>query len=341
MNPVSNNLGVSSKVEVLIMGASPDRINHNSIMRQFVLRGLQAILGAHRVIECPYELGVSTLELLRPRLVLCFGSCMPDVSDYGPLRDWCDRFEAKLAFWLHDDPYEFDFAFRATEVADFIFSNDLWATRHYDHPHSYFLPMAACPIAHSRSWIVNKPNDIFFCGVGFPNRIRILRDIEPYLATLKCEILGAQWPDSLKIAENKRLGNVEVADKCSASLVTLNMGRDLHLANRRYQLDPSTPGPRTFEAAMAGTVQLCFVDGLEIADYFEIGQEILVFDDPASFRQQVESMFDDPLRAKKIALAARERALKDHTYEQRARQLLAYCGWLQYEHAVSDEAYER
>jgi spore maturation protein CgeB len=42
-------------------------------------------------------------------------------------------------------------------------------------------------------------------------------------------------------------------------------------------------------------------------------------------------LLDDPLRAKRIALAARDRAHRDHTYEQRARQLLACCGWSQSE----------
>ena len=331
MTPVSTTYGLPSTIEVVIVGASPDRINHNAIMRHFVHDGFASTLGAHRVTECPLESAITTVDKLRPRLVLCFGSCMPDVSDYGPLRDLCDRVGVNLAFWLHDDPYEFDFAFKATEVADFVFSNDRWATRHYDHPHVQFLPMAACPNAHSRPWVSDKRHDVFFCGVGFPNRVRILSDLQPFLGALRCEVLGAEWPDSLKVAHNKRLTNAEVADECAASLVTLNMGRDLHLANRRYQLDPSTPGPRTFEAAMAGTVQLCFVDGLEIADYFKIGDEILVFDDPASFRQQVESLLDDPLRAKRVALAARERVLKDHTYEQRARQLLACCGWSQSE----------
>lgn len=327
MNIKSDVYRIFSKKDVLIVGASPDRVNHNAIMRRFVHYGFSSVLGCNRVMECPLESAIDNVTKTQPRLVICFGSCMPDVSSYGPLRDLCDRIGAKLAFWLHDDPYEFDYSFRAIEVADFIFSNDRWATRHYDHSSVHFLPMAACPVAHSRPWYTEKHHDIFFCGVGFTNRVRILKDLEPYLATMKCAVYGAEWPDSLKIAQNKRLTNAEVADGCAMSLITLNMGRDLHLANTRYQLDPSTPGPRTFEAAMAGTVQFCFVDGLEIADYFELEAEILVFDDPGSFRMQVESLRDEPLRAKKIALAAQKRALKDHTYEQRARYLLVCCGW--------------
>jgi spore maturation protein CgeB len=319
--------GKAESTDVVVVGASPDRINRNAVMRRFVREGFAQVLGATRVLECALERCVDVVTRTRPRLVLCFGSCMPDVSDYGPLRDCCDRVGAGLAFWLHDDPYEFDFGYRAANVADWLFSNDRWATMHYDHPRAFFLPMAASERMHWRTWRSDKQRDVFFCGVGFPNRVRLLTDLAPALNDLRCEVFGAEWPGSLPMARNERLTNDQVADACAASWMTLNMGRSLHLANRRFQLDPSTPGPRTFEAAMAGTVQLCFVEGLEITDFFTADEEILLFDDPAGFRMQVERLLDEPERARAVAQAAQARALRDHTYASRAREMLSRCGW--------------
>lgn len=318
----------SGSGQVVVVGASPDRVNRNAVMRRFVVEGLAEVLGADRVTESSLETALSVVGRTVPELVVCFGSCMPDVCDYGPLRDLCDRLGARLAFWLHDDPYEFDFSYRAAAVADHVFSNDRWAALHYDHPRASFLPMAASRRAHWRAWRDEKKSDVFFCGVAFPNRIQIVSDLAPVLQGMRTRLLGADWPASIPFARNERLRNDEWSDGCADSWVTLNMGRNLHLANRRYQLDPATPGPRTFEAAMAGTVQLCFVDGLAIEDFFDIGSEVLVFDDPAGFRRHVERLRDEPALARQIACAAQARALRDHTYAARARELLLRCGWV-------------
>jgi spore maturation protein CgeB len=312
---------------VLIVGASPDRINHNSVMRQYVKRGFAEILGREFVFECSLENSIEMASILHPALVLCFGSCMPDQVNYGPLRALCSQMGAEMIFWMHDDPYEFDYSFRVTEVADRIFSNDRWASLHYDHPNVHFMPMAACQMAHYRPWSSKKELDISFCGVGFPNRARIIRNLSPILKRHRTQIFGCGWEPEISFASNMRLKNTELSDLYAQSWIALYMGRDLHLANDKYKLDPSTPGPRIFEAAMGGVVQLCFIDGLEIADYYTIDQEVLVFDDPRGFSMQVEKMLDMPHRAKEIALAAQSRTLREHTYSARARQILNICGW--------------
>lgn len=313
--------------DVVVVGASPDRINRNTIMRKFVAEGLSQVLGSDQVAECSFENSLTVVAAARPRLLVCFGSCMPDVCDYGPLRDLCDRLGTRIAFWLHDDPYEFDFSYRAVQVADWVFSNDSWAAAHYEHSRTFFLPMAASKAAHFRDWTPVKDREVFFCGVGFPNRVQLFRDLSPVLQGLRCSVLGDNWPQDLAFARNERLDNTQWADACSRSLVTVNVGRSLHLANRRFQLDPSTPGPRTFEAAMAGTVQLYFTDGLEVTDFFEPGREILLFDSPADFRRQIEQLLDSPELTEQIARSAQSRALRDHTYASRAGQLLSCCGW--------------
>ena len=311
---------------VLIVGASPDRINHNAVMRRYVCDGFNDVLGSNSSCHCSLENAIDEIQLKRPSLVLIFGSCMPDVCDYGPIRDKCDRYGSILTFWLHDDPYEFDFNFRAAEVADWIFTNDRWASLHYEHPQVYFLPMAASVRAHYRAWSESKNYDVFFCGVGFPNRVALLSDLQSVLKKLRVCIKGADWPSSLSIAQNQRLSNGEWSDVCASSSITLNIGRTLHLANKRYQLDATTPGPRTFEAAMAGTVQMMFVDGLEVADFFEPEKEIILFDNPKDFSAKLEELLLNKDRLELIALNAQKRAIRDHTYAARAQQIIDCIG---------------
>jgi spore maturation protein CgeB len=107
----------------------------------------------------------------------------------------------------------------------------------------------------------------------------------------------------------------------------LNVGRRFNLANRRYEIDSTTPGPRTFEAAMAGTVQSLYVEGLEIADYFDIGDEIILFDSPSELSAQIEALRAAPAERERLALRSQDRALRDHTYGNRAKELLSRCGF--------------
>jgi spore maturation protein CgeB len=232
-----------------------------------------------------------------------------------------------LTFWLHDDPYEFDFNYKILDVADLIFSNDKWAVTHYQHPHVYHVPLGASMVDHFRQIRPAKDRDVFFCGVGFANRVALLRDCSPCLAGANVEVLGAEWPQDLRFARNERVENTALPDYYAGSLITLNIGRRFDLANARFNLDAPTPGPRTFEAAMAGTVQCMFVEGLEIYDYFDPDAgEILLFDSPAELGRHVEMLRSDPAAAASIASAAQKRAISEHTYAHRAARILSLVG---------------
>lgn len=309
---------------VLICGASPDAVNHNTQLRRHVGDGFRELLGEAAVRTCSLEAAEYCAEAFSPQLILAFGSCMAAVSVYHGLKNYCLREKACFAFWLHDDPYEFDFHYKILDIADLIFTNDRGAVTYYQHPHVYHVPLAASKAAHYRAAGGGKEHDVFFCGVGFPNRVGLLRDCVASLAGLKVKVRGAGWPANLGFARNERIDNAALPDYYAQSLVTLNMGRRFDLANARYNLDASTPGPRTFEAAMAGTVQCMFVEGLEICDYFDPERdEILLFDSPTELRAQVDALRADPAKAVAIAGAAQARALAEHTYRHRAARILS------------------
>ena len=313
---------------ILVVGASPDRLNNNTHLRGYVTKGFRSLLGDDAVHQVGLEDASKVIPVFQPNLVLIFGSCMPDQSAYLSIRKICDQLNIKVAFWLHDDPYEFDYSFKAEEFADYVFSNDRWASLHYRDDKTFHLPLAACKNAHFRPWISQKKHQIFFCGVAFPNRIQLISDLSQVLNKYSTFICGREWPNINPYINNVSVPNDDMPDLVASSWTTLNIGRNFNLANDRFQLDPSTPGPRTFEAAMAGTVQFYFSDSLEIEDYFIPDQEILLFDSPSSFALQIEKILDQPDTAMQIALAAQDRALRDHTYENRCAQLLNHCASL-------------
>jgi spore maturation protein CgeB len=316
--------------DVLITGGTPDCINTNKSLRRHVVRGFEEILGPRQVVHVPLEVAQTRIRISRPALVLVFGSCLPDQCEYSGLRRACDQIGSSLAFWLHDDPYEFDANAKIVSLADYIFSNDRWAAEHYHRNNVCHVPLAACRLVHQtvaadRDGV--QRTDVFFCGVAYESRVRLLTDLRPVLDRVHTEIYGEGWnSEQLRFCQNVRLPFDELPKRYAASAVVLNMGRDFHYANRKYHLAPSTPGPRTFEAAMAGACQMIFADSLEVLDYFQVGEEILLFNEPAEFERLLMQMIEQPQARARIGAAARSRCLREHTYAARARKILGRVG---------------
>ncbi len=314
---------MTTPLNILVSSAFPDQLNSNLAIKQAIAEGFRACSEIGAVVECSLDTVTASVQRLRPNLVLLVGSCLQDFLQYKPVRAACDAAGSCLAFWLHDDPYEIDFSFRASEVADIIFTNDRWSARHYNYPRVYHLPLAADPNRDLRPVGEHRYIDLFFCGVAFMNRIDFVRDLHPLLKpNYRVNIYGERWPEDLPYCRNQRLDAKEFSDLCAVSLATLNIGRHFDLANQRYCLPATTPGPRTFQAAMAGAVQLFFLESLEIFDYFEPGKEILTFDQPKEILPLLDQLASEPQYAQQIAAAAQRRALAEHTYAHRAREIL-------------------
>jgi spore maturation protein CgeB len=312
---------------VVVTSTIVDRLNTNARIRGYLSDAFAGLLGSHRVASCPLERAPAYLEQLRPSLVVAVGSLASDTSDLRRLRQSADRTGGLIAYWLHDDPYEFDYAFKAELYADTVFSNDAWSVIHYRHPNVHHLPMAAAPGVHWRRLVPVAQRDLalFFCGVAFPNRIEILSRADDLLSRYPVRVLGDGWPSEIRCARNRRLSSIEMGDYAQNAKLTLNLGRDLNIANLRYALPASTPGPRTFEIAMAGSAQLYFASGLEILDYFEPEKEIILFDEIGDIKRTIEQAYDDPESIDLIAKNAQQRALYEHSYLSRARRILSIC----------------
>lgn len=315
-------------IEVLVTGTTSDAVNINPAIRTYLVEGLSERLGGAAVGQAPLELACERVRRLRPKLVVAVGSLVPDAAGLGALRRSVDAVGAQLAFWLTEDPYEFDYAFKAELLADIVLSNDSWAVHHYRHGSVHHLPLAASPTRHLRPIHPSLPRDIaiFFCGVAYPNRVALLRRADDLLSRHPVEILGCDWPADLRCAHNRRLTADEMADHAAAAWLTLNIGRDLDIANRRFALPQATPGPRTFEVALSGSTQLYFATGLEICDAFEPDEEILLVDGSRDIARALERIRDEPAAILAIAERAQRRALRDHTYACRAGRILELCG---------------
>jgi spore maturation protein CgeB len=171
---------------------------------------------------------------------------------------------------------------------------------------------------------VEKTTDVFFYGYG--------------------EKFRAEWIDALVVEPSRRLpavdftlgGNDFRADAGAARYVgdvpfnvfanAISAARiNLNITRRSHATVPASSTSRPFELAMSGAAIVSNPhEGIE--RWFEPGRELVVVSSADEAVATYEELLGDGGRAEELGRAARERALDEHTYLHRARQLLALIG---------------
>jgi spore maturation protein CgeB len=161
--------------------------------------------------------------------------------------------------------------------------------------------------------------DLLFVGHRLPDRERRVEEFFLRAAQLAPDFqfaLGGEGWDGKRLPANVRwIGHVSTGDhnrvNCSARMV-LNINRD-SMAGVGF-----SPPTRVFEAAGAGA---CLITDrwVGIEQFFAPGREILV----AGNAEEIVSWLRDTsaAKAKEIGQNMRVRALRDHTYELRAKEV--------------------
>jgi len=78
---------------------------------------------------------------------------------------------------------------------------------------------------------------------------------------------------------------------------------------------------RVFELAAVGTPQISDAKA-DIARHFVPGREIVLYSSIAELRDQARALLADDAHRRSLAAAARERALREHTWAHRLEELL-------------------
>ena len=315
-------------MRIILASGFPERLNVNRGIAADLTEAFGDLLGPDDVFYLDYAALDVQIRRLQPDLVLLIGSALPVQSDFREISLACRDFGAVFAFWTLEDPYEFDVRSKVCRHADLVFSNDAWAMRFYDHRRVHHLPTAASPKkARSLDDYDGRPLDVFFCGVGFRNRQMVVADALPVLEQYRSLILGENWPDDHGgIVFNRRIPEPEMSSYYVSAACVLNIGRDFNPANNHRSLVAVTPGPRTFDAAMVGTVQIVWQPSAFMAEYFAPGLEYVAVQDIDQLAEALARLLADKVGARGIAGAAQRRALADHTYAVRVQTILSAAG---------------
>ena len=311
-------------MKVLICSSGRYESQANAQIRNSILDGWIEVLGEDNVLSASVSGAAAVVAALQPEIVLGIGSYLPESTYFGEISREARRIGKTIVFWATEDPYEQDANYRIAHDFDAIFSCDHWAVNFYSHPNVFHLPLAGCPKRHYLPIDAGgeKTIDVMFCGVAFTSRQEVLEDLRPSLSGLDLCFIGPGWGKFGPGFSDRRIDKEQLIELYGKSRIVLNLGRSLHFENRRYLITPSTPGPRTFEAALAGATQFFHEDTYEIRRYFT-RDELPSFSNPAEFDDLLALYLTDDAKCRETAGRAQSRALAEHAYAHRAQQMLA------------------
>jgi spore maturation protein CgeB len=126
---------------------------------------------------------------------------------------------------------------------------------------------------------------------------------------IEVECFGSGWPRGP--VESKRIPEIMRQSKIS-----------LNFSNA-FQGDANQIKARTFEVPGAGGLLLTdFAPGLD--RLYEIGMEVVVYQNEADLAAKISWLQKNPKRRDEIALAGFLRTERDHTYDQRMKEVLSF-----------------
>ena len=171
---------------------------------------------------------------------------------------------------------------------------------------------------------VPKEHDVFFYGYGDKFRRDAMAAMvgEPSRAAPELDFALGGLDFQGDTGRARPLGDIPFnafAQAISAAHVNLNITR------RPHATVTASATARPFELAAAGAAIVSNpYEGIE--RWFEPGSELLVVSSAEEALRTYRELLDDPGQAEAMGARARERVLDEHTYGQRARQLLALAG---------------
>lgn len=269
---------------------------------------------------------VSMVEAQKPHIVLAMAQAPLDRHALLRIR----QTGARTVMWFVEDYKVFNYwmtmaplydAFAVIQKEPF-----LGELAKIGQNNAFYLPLAALPEFHKA--ISLNPDemkyygsDISFMGAGYPNRRLAFR----MLADKNFKIWGSDWDDEKQLAKNiqkngERISEDESVKIYNAAKINLNLHSSLGIDSLVSGGD--FINPRTFELAAMGAFQLVDKRSL-MAGLFE-ANELATFDNIQDLYNLVDFFLAHPEERQKYAERAKERVLKDHTYQQRMEALLNY-----------------
>lgn len=192
---------------------------------------------------------------------------------------------------------------------------------------SSFIPHGFDPEIHRPVDIGSIDNKVFSCDVSFiggysSKKEQMLAAIKKMLPKIDMKIWGPRWEQ----AKNKELVNSIQNRGVFGDLYALAIGSSkINLALLHERVTGSSSGDkitsRTFHIPAAGGFMI-HERTEEVLNYFKENEEIVCFNDKDELVEKVRYFLDHPEERERIRVKGHERAMKDHSFYQRANQII-------------------
>ncbi|MBI5409985.1 MAG: glycosyltransferase [Nitrospirae bacterium] len=286
------------------------------------------------------EAVIARCEAFKPRLVFALAQAPLNAECLEILR----ANKIPTAFWFVEDFRVMGYWRKIARSYDYFFTiqkGDFFEELKKEGVKNYhYLPLAASHDEHRENKLNEEEkehygSDVSFVGAGYYNRRHFFRG----LLDLDFKIWGNGWPQDQGYAKyiqrgGQRIETEETVKIFNASEININ----LHSSTYHKGINPfgDFVNPRTFEIASCGAFQLTD-RRKELEELFDLGEEIVVFEDLEDLRLKISYYLEHSEERKTIAEKARQRVLKEHTYEHRMRELLEFLAACGYEPPVWKE----
>jgi spore maturation protein CgeB len=221
--------------------------------------------------------------------------------------------------WFADDHWRFEsFSRHYAPVFSLVSTTDRSAYEKY-HAMGYrsvVLTQWAFNAHGYRPRPVELRYDVAFVGQRYGQRPRIVNALRSAGVDVRC--WGHGW-------EAGRLSHEEMVDVFASSRVNLNLSNAWRAHFWRRQPPVSQIKARVFEVPGCGGFLLTD-PAPALGQYLEIGREIDVYQDTTDLIERVRYWLENEAQRSAAARSARDRVLREHTYDHRLRDIFRAAG---------------
>ena len=228
---------------------------------------------------------------------------------------------APVFFWDLEAPYDSDTNLPWYPLFDHVFTVELNMLNLPTISNTSYLPLAADPTIFQIEPSPKTIKRLSVIGSNYSVRSRIFNQLASYIQDSEqlIRVGHLELSENDKIKFFARRTPREIARIDNLSRVSLIVGRDFDLANRKFFYSGGSPGPRLFETILSG--------GFPIIDATFIDREIcaLLFEDLDFFYSPYEAytIFQNLLDSERIKKVndLQEILLSQHLYRHRIGQI--------------------
>jgi len=303
-------------------------INYEGLRRK--IEGLTLREKTNFVIKTVYESLMEVVIDYKPDVIL----------DIFPLPEWIIKKIKKMkkmgiitAWWFLEDGFSDTFS-SWKDIAylyDFFFTINserlLDIAKAFGVRNSMVLHIGCNPKVHKPLLLTPSEREVYesdlsFMGSLSPNREEVFSKLVDYDFKIWCR-LGGKRLESKELKEKIEIRDWidegEALKIYNAAKINLNF----HTIWDRMRDQKDFVNPRTLVLSACGAFQL--VDKREkLPELFNIGEEMITFDSVEDLKEKIDYYLGHPKERKEIAERARRRALKEHTYAHRIKEMVEF-----------------